>query len=116
MADKRYVDLESGLSRVRGNKKLFHRMLGLFVNSEEFGKLEEAVSAGDLKAAGDVAHAIKGMSGNLSLTLMFELSAELMNQYRQGNDDRALLDRYRQALEDTLSQVKQLMEELEKEL
>ena len=30
---KKYVDLDAGLGRVRGNKKIFKRMLGLYLNS-----------------------------------------------------------------------------------
>ena len=37
---KKFIDLDTGLGRIRGNKKLYKRMLGMFAASEEFGKLE----------------------------------------------------------------------------
>ena len=82
-----YIDTVSGLARIRGNEKIYARMLGLFQQSEEFDKFEAAMAAGDMNAAADVAHAIKGMSGNLSLTKVFDLSADLMNQLRGGTYD-----------------------------
>ena len=63
-----YIDTAEGLARIRGNEKIYARMLGLFQQSEEFGKFEEAIASGDMNAAADVAHAIKGMTGNLSLS------------------------------------------------
>lgn len=116
MPDTVYIDLEAGLARIRGNKKIYLRMLGLFVNSPEFAKLEEALAAGDNAAAGDVAHAIKGMSGNLDLPQVFRLSADLMNQLRQGEAEPATLAEYREALDATLEEVKAVMAKLEEEL
>ena len=96
-----YIDTVSGLARIRGNEKIYARMLGLFQQSEEFDKFEAAMAAGDMNAAADVAHAIKGMSGNLSLTKVFDLSADLMNQLRGGTYDETTLADYRAALVET---------------
>lgn len=113
MADIRYVDTQSGLARVRNNTKLYVRMLDLFAKSDEFQKFEDAIQAKDNAAACDVAHALKGMSGNLSLPLVFELSTELNNQLRHGEANPETLAQYREALETTLSQVGELIQELQ---
>ena len=99
--NKKYLDAESGLARVRGNQVLFNRMLGLFMASEEFAAFEDALAANNLAQAGDVAHAIKGMAGNLALNAVFETSSELMVQLRQGPPDPGLLTSYRDTLEKT---------------
>ncbi len=102
-----YIDVEGGLARLRGNEKLFKKMLMMFLASEEMAKFEAAMAADEYAAAGDIAHAIKGMSGNLSLTKVYETSAELMVQLRQGPADAALLAEYREAIEKTLEYVKE---------
>jgi HPt (histidine-containing phosphotransfer) domain-containing protein len=110
------LNLEEGLSRVRGNKKLFRRMLSLFDASEEFQKLQALLDAKDYPQAGDVAHTIKGMVGNLSMTALFETSTVLMNELRQGVYDDAHIAQYQDALDQTRVRVKALEAELDAEL
>lgn len=111
---KEYVDMDSALNRVRGNKMLYRKMLDMFLSSKEFDALEEALGAGDNQRAGEIAHAIKGMTGNLSFTKLFETSTELMNQMRQGGDaDPDTLASYREAFATTFSMVKELAAELD---
>ncbi|MDL2235180.1 Hpt domain-containing protein [Christensenellaceae bacterium OttesenSCG-928-L17] len=97
----KYIDLETGLGRVRGNKTLYARMLQMFLDSKEFAAFEDAVAAGNLTAAAESIHGIKGMTGNLSLTAVFETSMALMNDLRAGNLDETLLAEYREALTET---------------
>ncbi|MDL2219210.1 Hpt domain-containing protein [Ruminococcaceae bacterium OttesenSCG-928-O06] len=109
--NKEYLDLESALARVRGNKTIYRKMLGMLQGSGEFAAFEEKIAAEDWAAAGEVAHGIKGMTGNLGLTKLFETSAELMNQLRAGPPSAALLAEYRDTVEKTLSLVQQLCDE-----
>lgn len=110
--DKQYVDLDGALARVRGNKMIYKKMLGLFTKSAEFDAFEEALAAQDYARAAEVAHGIKGMTGNLSFTKLFETSAELMVQLRDGPADPQLLADYRDALEKTRDVVARLETEL----
>lgn len=107
MDEKKYLDLESGLERVRGNKKLFRRMLDLFLKSAEFASLEEAIAADDHQKAEASAHSIKGVAGNLSLTLLFETSAKLMEEYRKGAPQMETIAEYREVLKDTIACVEE---------
>lgn len=113
---KEYIDLETALSRVRGNKKIFVRMLGLYLNSAEFISLEEALAEDDTAKAADIAHAIKGMSANLGLDKVAELSAVLMQQLRAGEINWDDVVKYRKALEITLDGVRQTSKKLEEEI
>jgi len=96
-----YMNMETGLARVRGNVKLYKRMLGLFVASDEFAKLEEAIANKDATAAADIAHAIKGMTGNLSLDDIFHISEDLMHKFRANEFDEDSISRYRESLKIT---------------
>lgn len=108
----KYVDLDSGLGRVRGNKALYKRMLDLFAQSEEYDAFEKALSDNDTTRASEVMHSIKGMSGNLSLTRIYELSSELTNLLRNGTVDQEMIDDYRKALEMTRTCIEEVMPQL----
>ncbi len=107
-----YIDIESGLSRVRGNKVLFKKMLQMFLASTEFEKFDACLASGDIAGAGDVAHAIKGMTGNLSLTALFEVSSTLMQQLRDGVADDTLISEYRDVLKNTIDEVTNVCSEM----
>lgn len=85
--DQPLIGVEEALARVRGNKAIYIRMLGLFLKSDQFHVMEELLSQGNFEKASEAAHGIKGMTGNLSLNRVFFLSADLMTQLRQGPPD-----------------------------
>jgi len=107
------IDIKEGLARVRDNKKLFRRMLGLFMESGEFAAFEDSLMQGDLTKAADVAHAIKGMTGNLSLTELFKISAKMMEELRQGIASEELQAAFRVAYSQTRMYVEEVMKEME---
>ena len=109
----KYINVDEALVRMRGNKKLYVKMLDLFLSVNEFTQFEEAIKQGDLNKAADVAHAIKGMTGNLSLTALFEQSEILMRQLRQGELDQNLIADYRDSYTITLGFVEKVKNELE---
>jgi len=84
---KKYIDVDDGLQRIRGNKKLYTRMLKMVLVSEEFGKLRAALDADDYDNGEKAAHSIKGITGNLSLPALFDNSVELMQQLKSGPAD-----------------------------
>lgn len=107
-----YINLEEGLKRVRGNKALYARMLSLFLANKEMEMLEEKLAGGDLEGAAAVAHAIKGMTGNLSLTALFTASTALLESLGAGRREEDQLARYREAAQKTLEAAKALEAEL----
>ncbi len=109
MTNHPYIDYQAGLSRVRNNQPLYLRLLGMFADSEEFQKLEDAIAAGDTDEAARAVHAIKGMSGNLALAKVFDITSRLLVQCRQNRVDPALVEEYRQALAETLHQIRDLI-------
>lgn len=61
------ADCDAGLARFMGNEALYRRFLTKFVGDESYGKLVEAMDAGDAKAAFEAAHTLKGTSATLEL-------------------------------------------------
>ena len=78
------VDVEATIARFGGNEALLMRFLTGFSNDKTMQSLRDAVAAGDLEAMKVAAHSLKGLTGNLGLTPLFNASSELMNALRQG--------------------------------
>lgn len=104
-----FIDLEDGLNRVRGNKALFIRMLGMFKASAEVSQFPVDVESGDLEAATRTIHAVKGMAGNLSLKPLFDLSTELLGDLRGGTFDPSRVSEYKKCVEDTTAAIDELV-------
>jgi HPt (histidine-containing phosphotransfer) domain-containing protein len=98
---KKYIDAENGIKRVLGNKAIYKKMLAMFSQAKEFTSFEEALAQKDFAKAADIAHAIKGITGNLDMPALFKESTELMHQLREGQADETTLTNYRLALEQT---------------
>jgi HPt (histidine-containing phosphotransfer) domain-containing protein len=107
---KEYIDIESALARLRGNKALYVKMLGLFFAGNDLSELEAAVAENALDKAGNIAHAIKGVAGNLSLTALYDESVELMQTLRRGELDPALFEEFRETYSETRSLVPEATE------
>ncbi|MCL1805569.1 MAG: Hpt domain-containing protein [Clostridiales bacterium] len=110
-----YINIKEALTRVRDNKKLFRRMLGLFMESGEFANLEDSLMQKDYGKAADAAHAIKGMTGNLSLTELFKISTRMMEELRQGIASEESQADFRAAYSQTRLYVEEVMAEMDGE-
>ncbi|MDR3296000.1 MAG: Hpt domain-containing protein [Clostridiales Family XIII bacterium] len=84
-----YVDVDSGLRRVAGNKKIYIKIMKSFLDSAEFENLRNNLSSNDILAAAATAHGLKGMAGNLSLTKLYQQTVDLEGQLKQGVYDPA---------------------------
>ena len=80
------MDIASTVARFGGNEALMMRFLKTFPNDPTMQSLRDAVAAGNREAIGVAAHSLKGLTGNLGLTSLFEESSLLMNALRQDAD------------------------------
>lgn len=78
------VDVDAALARMMGSEALLGRLLGKFTADQSCARFEEAVAADDSEAGLDAAHALKGVSGNLSMTRVFELTSQICELIRAG--------------------------------
>jgi len=108
-----YINIKEGLARVRDNKKLYKRMLGMFLESGEFAVFDDYLAQKDYAKAADSAHAIKGMTGNLSLTQLFTISTKMMEDLRQGINSDEAEAAYKAAYNQTRVFVEELIQELD---
>ena len=89
-----YVDIKTGVGRVLNNKALYRKLLNMYLESDEFEKLDAHLKAEDYTAAGDVAHTIKGMTGNLALLKLADVSTQLMKECREGEPNHETVAQY----------------------
>lgn len=83
------VDTEELLARFMGNEALMTRFLGKFPQDENFGRLEQALEAGDAAGAYAAAHTLKGVTGNLSLARLYQLVCAVVEPLRENDIDTA---------------------------
>ena len=76
------VHTEEGMARCLNNESFYFRLIGMALGDAAFEKLEESVAAGDLEAAFEAAHSLKGVVGNLALTPLYEPISEITELLR----------------------------------
>lgn len=88
------ANVDEGLQRCMGNEAFYLRLVPMAAKDGGFDKLGAALSANDLDAAFEAAHALKGVLGNLALTPIYAPISELTEllRARKAADFGPLLD------------------------
>ena len=71
-----------GLARCMNNEAFYLRMVGMALNDKGYDQFAESVAAGNLDAAFEAAHALKGVMANLSLTPILDDVSEITELLR----------------------------------
>lgn len=84
------VNVDEGLDRVMGDNSLYEMMLGMFVDAIETTPISpEEFSGSDLNELIRKVHTLKGTTGNLSLTPLFDGYMEALGLLRSGQPAQA---------------------------
>lgn len=81
----KYIDAESGIARVGGQKALYISMLKMFLTLKDLEPLDDFIKNNDIDETIRVVHTVKGVAGNLSLEMLFERSNEMLTKLREGS-------------------------------
>lgn len=84
------VNVSEALERFMGNTAFYETTLKKFPASAEAHKVKEYIKSGDIQTAAANAHNLKGTTGNLSLTPLYEAYAEIVRLLRADNGEQAL--------------------------
>ena len=103
-----YIDIDDALSRVGGNMALYKRLLGKFLDGNHFDGLERALSGGDTEEASRQTHSLKGISANLSLKKIHELSVELEHLLKTGADCSVCTNELKKAFTATTEKIEEI--------
>lgn len=78
------VDYEGTMRRVMHNQQLYLKLLDMLLADDNLGKLGEALRQDDRRAAFEAAHTLKGMTGNMGLTPLYQAVCALTEPLRAG--------------------------------
>ncbi|MBU5625989.1 Hpt domain-containing protein [Oscillibacter sp. MSJ-2] len=70
------------MSRFLGNEEMYLRFLHMLFQDDNLQKLGQALERGDLTAAFEAAHTLKGVTGNLGLTPLYEAVCVIVEPLR----------------------------------
>ena len=76
------ADVEKGLGICMNNKDFYFTLVKMIPQEKNFDALKKAVEENDMKGAFEAAHALKGVTGNLALTPLFDALAEITELLR----------------------------------
>lgn len=76
------AEYEVTMERFMGNEAMYLRVLGMLFKDESLHKLGSALDSGDLTAAFDAAHTLKGVSSNLGLTPLYSAVCAIVEPLR----------------------------------
>ena len=97
------IDVDSGLSRVGGNKKLYRKLLLKFYNGYQSapGEIQQLFESGANEDAERLAHTVKGVAGNIGATELQAKAGDLEKAIAKGRDTEyvSLLDEFGKSLD-----------------
>ena len=80
------ADVEDGVRRCAGMEAFYLKLVGSVLSNNGVDDLKAAIEAGDLDKAFEIAHALKGVYANLSLTPVCTPVSELTELLRKKAD------------------------------
>ncbi|MFA7109692.1 MAG: Hpt domain-containing protein [Sphaerochaetaceae bacterium] len=92
------VDLKETFSRFVDDKDFYISCLRTFTSEEGFVVLEEAMEKKNYQRAFEVAHSLKGLTGNLGLTPLYESICVLVESFRH-EDYSCVKEEYEKVIE-----------------
>ncbi len=108
------LDTGSGIKRVRGNRSLYRELLMQYIKQSAAvpRQMRKAVKQGHLELAANMAHSLKGVSGNIGAERVFLLTMELENAIKNkvAKDCIRLLDQLKTTLSNTNNAIKDWIE------
>ncbi len=107
------IDIEDGLRRLSGNKKLYHNILMKFHEShaDDMKKLDSALANDDMELAQHIAHTVRGVAGNVGAKALFKAAEACENLIKKGKRIDGEKTLMQLELDRVLNSVKQLTEE-----
>lgn len=100
------ADTDSAVKRCVNNEDFYLKQVNKALADTSFEKLKDAIDSKDLDTAFEVAHALKGVWGNLGLTPVFDPVAEMTEHLRQREDMD--YSSYMEAIADRFQELKKM--------
>jgi hypothetical protein len=85
------IDYAKGMARCSGDETLYGTLLRMFLNDKSFLNAKSAFQSKNYPALFSSLHELKGLSGNLSFTLLHESTKEIVEILRNGEPSYDLI-------------------------
>lgn len=79
------INPNEGIHRLGGKIEIYEKLLNNFLEDEHYGQLIDAIEKKDVEAAFQASHALKGITGNLSMNDLYEALVPLVEDFRAGS-------------------------------
>jgi PAS domain S-box-containing protein len=104
------IDVEGGLRRVAGNRKLYMDLLGRYVEGQQEAveRIRDALAKHDTDLGERIAHTLKGVSGNIGDAAVQAAAGELEESIRKKHAERRteeMLERLSRELEASIARI-----------
>ncbi len=76
------ADVDDGLQRCMNNQDFYLMLVNKSIAKNPIPDLEAAINSNDLQKAFEIAHGLKGVFGNLSITPLFDALVEITEPLR----------------------------------
>ena len=103
------VDTSEAMARFMGNSVLYEKMLKKFPKAVADSPVQTYAQSEDYETATSNAHALKGVTGNLSLTPLYDRYTRIVDMYRESNFEQA-----NELLTETLELQQKILDVIEK--
>ncbi|MGL1901634.1 MAG: response regulator [Fibrobacterales bacterium] len=99
------INTVEGINRVAGNRELYYSLLNKFIdNNRNFmNDIMRTIDSDDFDAAEKIAHALKGVAGNIGAELLFNAVRVLDDALKGATTDSSTIKSYLKAVEKELS-------------
>lgn len=109
------VDVDATLKRFMGRDAIFMKFILKFADDENCGGIRKGLENQDIQAAFERAHSLKGVAGNLGITPVYTLAAQISDLLRGKQQIQEVdMDQVMEAqnqLEDTCEKICRLIEQ-----
>jgi len=80
------ADVDEGVKRCLDDEEFYIDLVKSVIPDERLTELEQLIAARDFEKSFEVAHALKGMYGNISITPIYEPICEITELLREKKD------------------------------
>lgn len=91
------IDYDQGVNRFANKPQIYEKFLKRLFDDQSMSQLEAQLMEKNYEEAFKTAHNLKGMSGNLSLNQFFKAICEIVEELRNGQPQKDMLELYKKA-------------------
>ncbi|MCR5521478.1 MAG: Hpt domain-containing protein [Lachnospiraceae bacterium] len=85
-------DTQTALERFLGKEELYMKFIRKFLDDKSFDNLKGFIGASDYENALKSVHTLKGVSGNLGFTALYDVASDMVTKFRAQQDRDAVAE------------------------